>query len=96
MIALPVMIESTGAAMVLVPNGAKPLHPKPSTNALTHMPLNATDAPMYTPLSLVEDGGTMEPKVSLSLLAMAAPVAMSKAADAVPTILMAMLTTLLC
>ena len=61
---MPVMIESTGAAMVLVPNGAKPLHPKPSTNALTHMPLNATDAPMYTPLSLVEDGGTMEPKVS--------------------------------
>ena len=48
-------------------------------NALTHTPSNATDAPMYASLSLVEDGGTTAP-AALSLLAVtAAPVETSTA-----------------
>ncbi len=61
--------------------------PAPFTNAWTHAPLNATDAPTYASLSLVEDKGTTAPTASLLLVgaATAAPVAMSTAVADAPT-----------
>ena len=48
---------------------------------LTHVPSNATDAPMYAPLSSVKDGGMTAPTAS----SWATAVAMSTAAATAPT-----------
>ena len=65
-IALPTTIKSMGAAMVLVPHGAKLPPPPPlpamdspalSANTPTHASLNATNTPLYVSLFLVKDGG---------------------------------------
>ena len=59
--------------------------PALSANAPMHAPSNNTDAPAYTSLSLVEDGGTTVPTASLSSAATVALGATSTAvADAPP------------
>jgi hypothetical protein len=61
-------------------------YPAPSTNAPMQAPLNAADAPTYTPLSSVEGGGTMVQTLSLLLAAaMVVPVAMSITATVAQT-----------
>ena len=68
--------------------------PAPSENAPMHVPLNATDAPTYTSLSLVEDGGTTVLRALSSSAAAAPPAAMSTAVADVPSPLTMMPTAM--
>ena len=96
MIAVPVTIESTRAAMVVVPHGAKLPPPPPSpaadslapsVNAPKHTSLNATSMLMYASLLLGKDRGRTAPMASSAGVATAVTLATSTltAAVSLPT-----------
>jgi hypothetical protein len=102
-IAAPAMIESMGAATVLVPHGAKLPPPPPlptadssapSANAPNYTSSIANNTPMYASLPSIKDGGTTAPTALSAAAATAAPVATSTEAAAAPPPMTAMPTTM--